>query len=64
MALALIIEKTEESLAACKVLDLPFREHKFDQKLIIGPYLTLKECTQIRDLLAMDDIHTWKIEPT
>ena len=63
MALYLIIEKTSLADWACKTLELPYRQHKFDQKFIVGPYNTLKECTDIRDLLAMDSIHSWKIEP-
>ena len=64
MALNLIIEKTPISEKALKALNIPFREHKFQKtQLICGPYHSLQECIDLRELLKMDDIHTYRIEP-
>lgn len=63
MPLVLIIEDTPKSQEAIELLGLPYRKAKFESKLHIGPYKTMKECTEIQKLLSMDDIHTWKIQP-
>ncbi len=63
MALCLIIEDTPKAHEAISILHLPWRKDKFQHKLWIGPYLTLKECKDIEALLRMDDIHIWKISP-
>lgn len=63
MPLILVIEDTPKSQEALQTLELPYRKAKFESKLHIGPYKTMKECIEIETLLSMDDIHTWKIQP-